>query len=82
LNKLLLPLIEKLSAPGAERKDIRIKYIMQIPSPIPQFAFFCNLPQYINETYRRFLENKMREYFDFSGVPISLFFRSKDKNED
>jgi len=82
LNKLLLPLIENYPPPATKGKYIKIKYITQIPSAIPQFAFFCNLPQYITDTYRRFLENKMREHFDFSGVPISLFFRSKDKEEE
>jgi GTP-binding protein len=82
LNKVLLPLIENYPPPAIKGKYIKIKYITQIPSSIPQFAFFCNLPQYIGESYRRFLENKMRETFDFSGVPISLFFRSKDKEND
>ena len=82
LNKVLLPLIENYPPPAIKGKYIKIKYITQIPSPIPQFAFFCNLPQYIGESYRRFLENKMRENFDFGGVPISLFFRSKDKEEE
>ena len=79
---MLLPLIENYPPPAIKGKYIKIKYITQIPSPIPQFAFFCNLPQYIGESYRRFLENKMRENFDFGGVPISLFFRSKDKEEE
>jgi len=82
LNKVLLPLIENYPPPAIKGKYIKIKYITQIPSPIPQFAFFCNLPQYIGESYRRFLENKMRENFDFGGVPISLFFRSKDKEAE
>ena len=82
LNKLLLPLIENYPPAAIKGKYIKIKYVTQVPSDIPQFAFFCNLPQYITESYRRFLENKMRESFDFSGVPISLFFRNKDKESD
>lgn len=82
LNKLLLPLIENYPPPAIKGRYIKIKYVTQIPSDIPQFAFFCNSPQYVNESYRRFLENKMRQYFDFSGVPISLFFRAKDKPEE
>ncbi|HRH66809.1 MAG TPA: ribosome biogenesis GTPase Der, partial [Bacteroidia bacterium] len=53
----------------------------QLPTHTPQFAFFCNLPQYVNEPYKRFLENKIRERFDFTGVPINLFFRSKNKED-
>lgn len=82
LNDFLLPLIDKTPPPAIKGKHIRIKYITQLPTPTPQFAFFCNLPQYINDSYRRFLENKIREKFDFTGVPISLFFRSKDKKEE
>jgi GTP-binding protein len=79
LNDYLLPIIENTPPPAIKGKTIRIKYITQLPTPTPQFAFFCNLPQYINEPYRRFLENKMRSKFDFKGVPINLFFRSKSK---
>jgi GTP-binding protein len=82
LNSYLLPIIENQPPPAIKGKYIRIKYITQLPTETPQFAFFCNLPQYINESYRRFLENKIREKFDFSGVPISLFFRAKGKKED
>ncbi|MFM1932285.1 MAG: hypothetical protein RL226_1588, partial [Bacteroidota bacterium] len=56
---------------------IQIKYVTQIPSQVPTFAFFCNLPQYVKDPYKRFLENQLRENFDFSGVPIRLFFRQK-----
>lgn len=81
LNDKLLPIIEAYPPPAIKGKYVKIKYITQLPGRIPQFAFFCNLPQYIAENYRRFLENKMRELFDFSGTPISLFFRAKDKRD-
>jgi len=58
-------------------KYIKIKYATQLPTPQPQFALFCNLPQYLKEAYRRFLENKLRQAYDFSGVPISIYFRKK-----
>jgi GTP-binding protein len=74
-----LPIIENTPPPAIKGKYIKIKYITQLPTPTPQFAFFCNLPQYINESYRRFLENKIREKYDFSGVNVNLFFRSKGK---
>ena len=79
LNDFLLPIIENSPPPAIKGKYIKIKYITQLPTPTPQFAFFCNLPQYINEPYRRFLENKIRDKFDFTGVPINLFFRNKNK---
>ena len=79
LNEYLLPVIENTPPPAIKGKHIKIKYITQLPTPTPQFAFFCNLPQYINESYRRFLENKLREKFDFTGVTINLYFRSKGK---
>lgn len=82
LNTYLLPIIENTPPPSIKSKHIKIKYITQLPTATPQFAFFCNLPQYINESYRRFLENKIREKFDFTGVPITLFFRSKGKPSD
>ena len=59
------------------RKYVKIKYCMQLPTPTPQFAFFCNLPQYVKDPYKRFIENKLRERFDFSGVPIQIYFRKK-----
>ncbi|MDG1384227.1 MAG: ribosome biogenesis GTPase Der, partial [Flavobacteriaceae bacterium] len=58
-------------------KFVKIKYIMQLPTPQPQFAFFCNLPQYVKEPYKRFLENKLRELYDFKGVPITVYMRKK-----
>ena len=76
-NDFMLPVIEQTPPPSTKGKYIRIKYAMQLPTPTPQFAFFVNLPQYIKEPYRRFLENKIREQWDFSGVPIQLYFRAK-----
>lgn len=82
LNDKILPFIEAFPPASVKGKTIRIKYITQLPGSIPKFAFFANLPQYITETYRRFIENKMRQEFDFSGVPISIFFRNKDKTKE
>ena len=79
LNEFLLPIIEHNPPPAIKGKHVKIKYITQLPTPTPQFAFFCNLPQYVNESYKRFLENKIRNKYDFSGVTINLFFRSKGK---
>ena len=77
LNDYLLPIIEETPPPSTKGKYIRIKYVTQLPNPTPVFAFFVNLPQYIKDTYRRFLENKIRERWDFSGVPIQIYFRQK-----
>ncbi|OBQ52208.1 ribosome biogenesis GTPase Der [Tamlana sp. s12] len=77
LNEVLLPIIENYPPPAYKGKFVKIKYIMQLPTPQPQFAFFCNLPQYIKDPYRRFLENKLREHFGFNGVPISVYMRKK-----
>ena len=77
LNEYLLPLIENYPPPATKGKYIRIKYCTQLPTPTPQFAFFVNLPQYIKEPYRRFLENNIRNQWDFSGVPIQIYFRQK-----
>ncbi|MFK2821181.1 ribosome biogenesis GTPase Der [Flavobacteriaceae sp. LMIT009] len=77
LNDVLLPLIEKNPPPAYKGKYVKIKYIMQLPTPQPQFAFFCNLPQYIKDPYKRFLENKLREHFDFHGVPVTVYMRKK-----
>ena len=63
--------------PATKGKYIKIKYITQLPTHSPSFAFFCNLPQYIKEPYQRFLENKLRNHFNFTGVPMKLFFRKK-----
>lgn len=77
LNDVLLPIIENYPPPAVKGKYLKIKYITQIKLAYPAFAFFCNLPQYFKEPYRRFLENKLRENFDFKGVPITIFFRQK-----
>ncbi len=77
LNNFLLPIINESPPPAIKGKYVQIKYVTQIPSQVPTFAFFCNQPQYIKEPYKRFLENKLRAEFDFSGTPIRLFFREK-----
>jgi GTP-binding protein len=77
LNNKLLPEIERRPPPAIKGKYIKIKYVTQLPAKTPAFAFFCNLPQYIKDPYKRFIENKLRMHFDFTGVPIRLFFRKK-----
>ena len=77
LNDIMLPFIEKNPPPALKGKYIRIKYCTQLPVATPTFAFFANLPQYIKDPYKRFIENKLRENFDFSGVPIQIYFRKK-----
>lgn len=77
LNDTLLPIIENFPPPALKGKFIKIKFCTQLPTPYPQFAFFCNLPQYIKDPYKRFLENKIRENFDFTGAPMSIFMRKK-----
>ncbi len=77
LNAKLLPIIEATPPPAIKAKYIKIKYITQLPTKTPTFAFFCNLPQYIKESYERFLENRIRELFDFEGVPITIVFKKK-----
>jgi len=77
LNDVLLPIIENYPPPATKGKYIKIKYITQISGKSPMFAFFCNLPQYIKDPYKRFIENKLREHFNFQGVPIQIFFRQK-----
>lgn len=80
LNEFLLPLIENYPPPAIKGKYVKIKYVTQLPDTyVPTFIFFANLPQYVKEPYRRFLENKIREQWNFSGVPIQLFFRAKSK---
>lgn len=76
-NEFILPIIEATPPPAVKGKYIKIKFATQLPTPTPQFAFFVNLPQYIRDSYRRFLENRMREEWDFSGVPIQIYFRDK-----
>lgn len=78
LNDLLLPIIENTPPPmGSRGRYIRIKYVMQLKTATPMFAFFCNLPDDVKDSYRRFLENAIREHYDFTGVPIQVYFRSK-----
>lgn len=76
-NDLMLPIIENQPPPALKGKYVKIKYCMQLPTPVPQFVFFANLPQYVKEPYKRFLENKLRENYNFSGVPIDIYFRQK-----
>ncbi|WP_067030339.1 ribosome biogenesis GTPase Der [Allomuricauda sp. CP2A] len=77
LNDIMLPIIEHTPPPAYKGKYVKIKFCTQLPTPYPQFAFFCNLPQYVRDPYKRFLENKLRENFDFTGVPITIFMRKK-----
>lgn len=76
-NDFMLKLIEAYPPPALKGKYVKIKYCMQLPTPTPQFVFFANLPQYVQEAYKRFLENKIRENWDFSGVPIDIYIREK-----
>jgi GTP-binding protein len=77
LNEFILPIIEETPPPSIKGKYIKIKYATQLQIAYPAFVFFCNLPQYIKEPYKRFLENKIRANYNFSGVPIEIFFRQK-----
>ncbi len=77
LNEILLPIIENNPPPSVKDKYVKIKYITQLPTHYPTFAFFCNLPQYVRESYMRFLENQIRKNWNFTGVPIRVFFRQK-----
>lgn len=77
LNDIMLPIIEAFPPPATKGKYVKIKFCMQLPTPQPQFAFFCNLPQYVKDSYKRFLENKLRKEFNFTGVPVSVYFRKK-----
>lgn len=77
LNDILLPAIERYPPPSVKGKYIKIKYVTQLPTHTPSFAFFCNLPQYIKGPYKNYLENQLRRAFDFSGVPLNIFFRKK-----
>ena len=69
--------VEDYPPPSIKGRYVKIKYAQQLPTFAPTFAFFCNLPQYVNEPYMRYLENKIREHFDFKGVPIQVFMRKK-----
>ena len=77
LNEIMLAEIEKYPPPAYRGEYIRIKYITQLPTKSPSFAFFCNHPDYVREPYRNYLENRMREHFPLSGVPIQIYFRKK-----
>lgn len=77
LNEVMLEAIEAYPPPSIKGKFVKIKYVTQLPSQTPSFAFFANLPQYVKEPYRRYLENKIREKFNFSGVPVQIFIRKK-----
>jgi GTP-binding protein len=77
LNDVMLPVVKSTPPPSLKGKYIKIKYVTQLPIYTPAFAFFCNLPQYVKDPYKRFIENRMREHFDFTGVPIRVFFRKK-----
>ncbi len=76
-NDYMLKIIENHPPPALKGKYVKIKYCMQLPTPTPQFVFFANMPQYVKEAYKRFLENKIRENWDFSGVPIDIYIREK-----
>ncbi|MBF1379340.1 MAG: ribosome biogenesis GTPase Der [Porphyromonas sp.] len=77
LNEVMLPIIEATPPPATKGKYIKIKYVMQLPTAVPSFVFFANLPQWVKDPYKRFLENKIRENWDFSGTPINIFIREK-----
>jgi GTP-binding protein len=77
LNQVMIGIIENNPPPSLKGKHIKIKYITQLPTSTPSFAFFCNLPQYVKDPYRRFLENRIREKFEFLGVPVRIYLRKK-----
>ncbi len=77
LNDTMLPIISHFPPPALKGKYVKIKFCTQLPTKTPQFVFFANLPQYVREPYRRFVENRLRENFDFKGVPIVIYFRKK-----
>lgn len=77
LNEVLLPIVKETPPPMWKGKQVKIKYITQLKKDYPVFVFFCNLPQYVKDPYKRFVENRIRELFDFNGVPITLYFREK-----
>lgn len=77
LNEALLPVIEETPPPAWKGKYVKVKYITQLPTKFPAFAFFCNLPQYVREPYKRFLENQLREHFNLRGCPVQIFCRQK-----
>jgi len=77
LNEVMLDIVKRNPPPAIKGKYVKIKYVTQLPIYTPAFAFFCNLPQYVREPYRRYVENRIRERFEFTGVPIKIFFRKK-----
>ncbi len=77
LNEVMLQIVKNNPPPALKGKYVKIKYVTQLPIYTPAFAFFCNLPQYVKDPYKRYLENRMREKFDFTGVPLRIFFRKK-----
>jgi GTPase len=77
LNEIMLPIIQATPPPAVKGKYVKIKFCTQLPTPYPSFAFFANLPQYVKDPYKRFLENQLREHFDFKGVPITVYIRKK-----
>ena len=77
LNDTLLPILKQTPPPIYKGKTVKIKYITQLPGNYPAFAFFCNLPQYVKDPYKRFVENQLRRLWNFTGVPVKVFFREK-----
>jgi GTP-binding protein len=77
LNEVMLKVIEDYPPPALKGKFIKIKFVTQLPTHAPSFAFFCNFPQYVKEPYKRYLENQIRQHFKFTGVPIQIFMRKK-----
>ena len=77
LNETMLEIVKQNPPPATKGKFVKIKYCMQLPTPTPQFVFFANLPQYVKDPYKRFVENKLREIYNFEGVPITIYFRKK-----
>lgn len=77
LNDTLLPILEETPPPATKGKYVKIKYVTQLPTRFPAFAFFCNLPQYVKEPYKRFLENQLREHFPLTGCPVQIYLRKK-----
>ena len=76
-NETMLEVVKNFPPPAIKGKYVKIKYCMQLPTQTPQFAFFCNLPQYVRDPYKRYVENKLREIYNFNGVPITIYFRQK-----
>jgi GTPase len=77
LNDALLPILAATPPPMYKGKEVKIKFVTQLKTPYPSFAIFCNLPQYVKEPYMRFVENRIREMYDFSGAPMEIYFRKK-----